>query len=63
MFNVGGEGTWWVSCKSDPRWNQTGRGWGAVTARGPDGMRKHIEECRQKYGEPPPDCEQGFMKD
>lgn len=63
MGMFGGEGTWWVSCKSDPRWNKSGRGFGAVTAGGPQKMKDWIEECKNKFGDVPEDAECGFMKD
>jgi hypothetical protein len=57
------QGTWWVESKKDPRWNKSGRGVGLVCAGGPEEMKQWIEECRKKYGEPPDDCDYGFMKD
>lgn len=56
-------GTWWVKCKSDPRWNKSGRGKGFVSLGGPKEMWDWIERCKEKYGEPPNDAEMGFMKD
>jgi len=56
-------GTWWVKSKTDPRWNKTGRGYGLVTSGGPGELGEWIEECKEKYGEPPDDAEMGFMKD
>lgn len=56
-------GTWWVSCKSDPRWNKQGRGYGLVTCGGPGEMGAWIEKCKKEFGEPPEDAEMGFMKD
>lgn len=56
-------GSWWVRSKKDPRWNADGRGYGLVTGGGPQEMQDWIEECRKKYGDPPDDCEHGFMKD
>ena len=55
-------GTWWVRCKSDPRWNKTGRGYGLASSN-PKEMWDWIEQCREKYGKPPNDAEKGFMKD
>jgi hypothetical protein len=56
-------GTWWVSSKKDPRWNNQGRGYGLVSEGGPTELGAWIDLCRNKYGEPPDDAEQGFMKD
>lgn len=57
------QGTWWVVSKKDPRWNKSGRGVGLASTGGPEEMKQWIESCRKKYGEPPKDCEHGFMKD
>lgn len=56
-------GSWWVSSKTDPRWNKSGRGYGLVSTGGPHEMHDWIDMCKEKYGEPPKDCECGFMKD
>lgn len=56
-------GTWWVASKKDPRWDTHGRGYGLVTTGGPSEMSDWIEKCKKEYGEPPDDCECGFMKD
>lgn len=56
-------GTWWVKCKSDPRWDNTGRGEGFPTAGGPPELQNWIKRCRDSFGEPPADCEFGFTKD
>ena len=63
MGVFGGEGTWWVRSRSDPRWNCSGRGYGAVTSGGPGEMGEWIDRCKKEYGEPPEDAEMGFMKD
>jgi hypothetical protein len=63
MFGGGGEGTWTVNSVSDPRWNKSGRGFGAVTSGGPREMRDWIKECSEKYGDPPEDATQSFYKD
>jgi len=59
----GGEGTWWVSSESDPRWNNSGRGWGAISAGGPREMGEWIDRCKKEYGDPSDDARMGFMKD
>ena len=64
MGMLGGirEGSWFVSCKSDPRWNNQGRAIGSCCGGVPD-MDAWIESCKKKYGKPPADAEMGFMKD
>lgn len=56
-------GSWWVRSKKDPRWNKDGRGYGLVVLGGPGDMSDWIKYCTEQYGNPPDDCEQGFMKD
>ncbi len=56
-------GSWWVVSKTDPRWDKEGRAFGAVSAGGPQEMQDWIDECTEKYGDPPADAEKGFMKD
>jgi len=56
-------GTWWVSSKSDPRWNKQGRAKGFVILGGPLQMRDWINLCKENYGKPPKDTEMGFIKD
>jgi hypothetical protein len=56
-------GTWWVYSELDPRWNLSGRSSGLVCEGGPSELQDWIKLCRKNYGEPPEDCEQGFMKD
>lgn len=55
-------GRWWVQCKTDPRWNKSGRGCALVNL-GPKEMWDWIEQCKEKYGQPPNDAQMGFMKD
>jgi hypothetical protein len=56
-------GAWWISSKSDPRWNVSGRSklvdgvWGCVE------MDKALKKLEKKYGEYPEDLVQGCMKD
>ena len=57
------EGTWWVTSASAPHWNSNGRGFGLVSMGGPQDAHTWVEHCKEKYGEPPPDLEMGFMKD
>ena len=56
-------GSWYVSCKSDPRWNKSGRAEGLCCSGGPQEMKDWIDECKKNFGEPPADAEQEFMKD
>ena len=62
-MSIAGRGHWKVESKSDPRWNKQGRGYGAVTAGGPQEMKDWIKKCCVKYGEPPKDGTMQFMKD
>lgn len=57
------EGTWWVSSKSDPRWDKSGRGCGFALSGGPSEIQEWIDECKKNFGDPPKDAEYGFMKD
>ena len=56
-------GSWCVTSKSDPRWNNSGRSEGLCCNGGPQEMQDWIEECKKKYGEPPADATMSFMKD
>lgn len=56
-------GTWEVHSKSDARWNKSGRDDGLVCLGGPGSMQAWIDECKAKYGEPPKDATESFMKD
>lgn len=56
-------GSWWVICKSDLRWDKSGRACGLVMLGGPQEMQEWIRQCTMKYGEPPEDIEIGFVKD
>ena len=62
-MSLAGIGTWYVESKSDPRWNKSGRGYGAATAGGPPEMHEWIATCKTQYGTPPADAVMGFMKD
>ena len=62
-MGIGGMGTWDVHSEKDPRWNKSGRAFGAVTAGGPSEMREWIERCLRDFGDPPDDCTYGFFKD
>lgn len=63
MFGGSKMGTWWVRSEKDPRWNNSGRSEGLVCNGGPQQMQDWIERCKKEFGDPPEDCEKGFMKD
>lgn len=56
-------GTWYVESKSDPRWNQHGRGEGLVCCGGPQAIDDWLESCKARYGEVPKDATRSFFKD
>jgi hypothetical protein len=56
-------GTWTVSSKSDPRWNNSGRASGFAMDGGPQEMKDWIKQCKKNFGEPPADALQSFFKD
>ncbi len=56
-------GTWWVSSKSDPRWDASGRCAMLVSGGRPKEVDEHIEAKRALLGDPPDDLECGAMKD
>lgn len=57
------EGSWWLSSKSDPRWDTQGRGIVGGLVIPPDAT-KAMEEKKKELGEEPPeDLEYGYMKD
>lgn len=56
-------GTWSVHSESDPRWSQSGRAEGLVCLGGPKEMRDWIQECIDKFGDPPADGTESFTKD
>ncbi len=62
MSSWGGNGGWQVHSETDPRWNNSGTAYGCVATGGPQEMKDWIEECRKKYGDPPPDATMSFMK-
>lgn len=57
-----GNGTWFVSSDSQPRWNKSGHGHGSVMAGGPPEIQEWIDACTENFGPPPEDLEYGFMK-
>jgi len=56
-------GSWSVHSDKDSRWNKSGRGSGLVISGGPPEMQEWIDQCIEKYGDPPDDCSKMFMKD
>ena len=57
------KGSWSVESKTDPQWNNSGRGYGLVTSGGPPELHNWLKECTEKYGEPPDDTNWSFWKD
>ena len=56
------EGTWFLSSKSDPRWNADGRALvGGLVM--PVECVKKLEELEKKLGKRPKDLQWGYMKD
>ena len=55
-------GSWWISSKEDPRWNDSGKGFcGGFTI--PPAASEAVNRLKDLYGEPPKDLEYGYMKD
>ena len=55
-------GTWWISSKSDPRWNKSGTSYGfafGLCYEADDWLKR----CQKEFGVEPEDLETGFMKD
>ena len=57
------EGSWWLNCPSDPRWNCGGRSLNVGGFAVPAETTAKIEELKKTLGEPPEDLEFGYMKD
>ena len=57
------EGSWWLSSKSDPRWDCQGRDVvGGLVC--PPAATEAMEKKKKELGEEPPeDLEYGYMKD
>lgn len=55
-------GTWTVYSDKDPRWNKSGRACGFAIGGTPE-MEEWIDQCIEKYGDPPDDVKQSFWKD
>lgn len=63
MMNLMREGSWWISSKLDPRWDDSGTGYvGGFVC--PSEAKSSIEKTKTELGiEPPDDLEFGYMKD
>ena len=58
------EGTWGIHCKSDRRWDGSGRTKWLVTAGMPPEAKAHLESKEKELGiKPPEDTEYSFWKD
>jgi hypothetical protein len=57
------QGTWWLSSKSDPSWNCSGRSEEVGMFGVPKECQDKIEELRVTLGDPPKDLGFGYMKD
>ena len=63
MIKLTREGSWWVSSKSDPRWDCQGSG-SVGGFMCPSEATATIERKKKELGEEPPDdLEFGYMKD
>jgi hypothetical protein len=57
-------GTWYVSSKSDPRWDANGRTEQMLFSVGtPPELDKHLAQKMKELGDPPDDLEWEGMKD
>jgi hypothetical protein len=57
-------GYWYVTSKTDPRWNGEGRSDGLLFSSGPPPeVKSHIKRLEKHLGTPPEDLEWGGMKD
>lgn len=57
-------GSWYLSSKTDERWNHSGRTTVLLFSGGPpEEVKSKIEELKNKLGDPPADLEWGGMKD
>ena len=62
IFKLTSEGTWYIRSESDERWNVSGRAHVGGFMMPPE-IEQKLEELKEKYGNPPSDCEWGYMKD
>lgn len=57
-------GSWWVTSKSDPRWNGNGRDDAVGGFMMPGSAQGHVEKMKKLLKEDPPDdLRFGYMKD
>jgi hypothetical protein len=56
-------GSWYLTSKSDPRWNTGGRDDACGGFEMPQECRVAIERLKEKLGEMPADLTWGYMKD
>ena len=57
------KGSWWISCKSDPRWKATGTSNFVGGFEMPHECKEAMEALKKQFGDPPDDAEWGYMKD
>lgn len=55
-------GSWWLSSKSDSRWDCSGKAEHVGSFSKPDELEVKIQELTEKFGTPPDDCKWGYMK-
>jgi len=64
MFPIIRSGYWYLSSKTDPRWNCSGTASSLCFSAGmPPEAQKALEEKKKELGDPPADLEWGGMKD
>ena len=56
-------GTWTISSKKDPRWNDSGTAEVCGGFMMPPEVKKAIDKKTKEYGLAPDDLEWGYMKD
>lgn len=60
----GGEGSWWISSESDPRWNKSGRDFiSGIHGPAKIDLYEEIKKMSKKLGKKPKDLNIGWMKD
>ena len=57
----GEDGSWWLTSKSDPRWNCEGHDWVGGGFM-PEECRKKLAELEKKFGKQPKDLKWGYYK-
>lgn len=64
MSIFGAKPGWWcIESVSDPRWNKSGNSENIMFPLVCKEAQKWVDECKEKYGEPPADVECSQMKD